>query len=193
MTPNFVSLDPNGTLALEFKPISKCLLLISILVINRHFEINVSKTDCLYVPSQTYFFTFLSQLIITPLFQLLRPKTLITFTLFSRSCHMQSNSKHCWLHFQNTSRIWLLRFFFQSSYTGPSHNHIAPGLCGELLNGPTSLVPGESISAQHWPDPAKPKSDLHSSAQILSVIALPGQSAKQSTYDWRGLLWSVHH
>ena len=82
MTPNFVSLDPNGTLALEFKPISKCLLLVSILVVNRHFEINVSKTDCLYVPSQTYFFTFLSQLIITPLFQLLRPKTLITFTLF---------------------------------------------------------------------------------------------------------------
>ena len=60
---------------------------------------------------------------------------------------------------------------------------LTPGLCDELLNGPTSLVPGESISAQRWPDPAKPKSDLHSSTQILSVIAPPGQSAKQSTYD----------
>ena len=92
MTPKFVSLDPNGTLALEFKPISKCLLPVSILVINRHLEINISQTNCLYVRSQIYF-TFLSQLIITPFFQLLRPKTLITFTLLSLSCHMQSNKQ----------------------------------------------------------------------------------------------------
>ena len=93
MTPKFVSLDPNGTLTLEFKPISKCLLPVSILVINRHLEINISQTNCLYVHSQTYFFTFLSQLIITPVFQLLRPKSLVTFTLLSLSCHMQSNKQ----------------------------------------------------------------------------------------------------